>query len=502
MTRQYLHLTHHPAEDFSSRGIEWDLFQILQAVKSTKKMCVPVNKLPPEILSRVLYHRSCGQDLISATHVCRYWRSTLISTPSLWKTFHFNRSSCDVDRTLTYLERSKAVPIDIHIGPHYPSRDLYKLQHISPHMSRMRSFTITSHPNIDIVSSLLLCQPVPCMERLIMDSSRPFVRPLHNFLGQHAPSLRSATFTGICPMLESPFQLPNLNELRLFIPQDAGSFRISLLFGFCSSCSQLRGAYIRICCKILEDVPLDQVILMDSLVELEYSCATTARLLPYLKLPRLNRLRVCLRKAKVDALARLLPHNGRTLLSGVTSMSLSYCGGTIQVVELSGKGIEASFTASNEESIAFSGESDGADSAHWFSDEAYIPFGQIEDLEFNNYYNYEHFPIHLFENLATFRMYPHDGRSAERVLGLLRPLPGAGVPCPSLHHIDCILGPYTSSDFESLVGSFINLVGERERAGCRLKSIHLLSDKQLDPGLEGELKGYVGELQVSGGMEL
>jgi hypothetical protein len=50
---------------------------------------VPVNKLPPEVLSRVLEHRDRELDLVAATHVCQYWRSTLTSSPSLWTRLEF-----------------------------------------------------------------------------------------------------------------------------------------------------------------------------------------------------------------------------------------------------------------------------------------------------------------------------------------------------------------------------------------------------------------------------
>jgi len=99
--------------------MERKLREVLQATKAIKNTFPPVNKLPPEVLSTVLEHRANDLDLIAATHVCRHWRFTLISTPSLWTHLLF-RSGPDVDRALTYLKRSRSAPIDVEIDLDMP----------------------------------------------------------------------------------------------------------------------------------------------------------------------------------------------------------------------------------------------------------------------------------------------------------------------------------------------------------------------------------------------
>jgi hypothetical protein len=457
-----------------------DLFQTLRVIRTIKNTHAPINKLPPEVLSRVFQHRDCGQDLVAATHVCRYWRSTLISDPSLWTSLKF-RSTRDVNRTLTYLERSKPATIDIGINLE-DLQDLRVLQNFAPHISRTRSFIIDGFSDVFAASSLLLCKPAPSLEHLSMQGYNNSAHALDNFLGQQAPSLRSATFIGICPLLGSPFPLPNLTELTLRLLGGMGPIRLSSVFRLCSSCPQLQKARIGVYCRILQNVALDQVLLLDSLVELEYTCNSVGRFLPFLKLPRLKRLRVFLEAGEVDKLADLLPHNGYTLLSGVTSMSHFYDRSS-QAVELSGNGVSTSFTFEN---------GTGATSAGWFSNHIYIPYEQIENLKFGGIYLSADFPFHLFKTLTTFRVYPWGEAIGAEVLGLLHPRPGAGIPCPSLRQIAYIFPQLGASCMRRL----INLAREREQVGCQLELVCLLPTPQPFPELEEELGEHVGELRV------
>ena len=52
------------------------------------------------------------RDRIIATHVCRHWRDTFLSTPMLWNTITpFN----DPDKTAAYLERSTDVLLNVSV---------------------------------------------------------------------------------------------------------------------------------------------------------------------------------------------------------------------------------------------------------------------------------------------------------------------------------------------------------------------------------------------------
>ena len=194
-----------------------------------KNATLPVSRFPPEILLGVLEYRTNEQDLVAATHVCRYWRSILISTPSLWTCFQFH-SRYDLDRTLTYLERSKSAPINVSVNPGVPQGPEV-LKCLAPHITRTRSLIIQGSHGIH-VASFFFCNPTPSLQHLELMSSESSVRLPENFLSQQAPLLRSVNFNGICPTFESPFPLPNLTEFYLRLPEGAGPFRMSALLWF------------------------------------------------------------------------------------------------------------------------------------------------------------------------------------------------------------------------------------------------------------------------------
>jgi hypothetical protein len=311
-----------------------------------------------------------------------------------------------------------------------------------------------------------------------MQDSEHSLLYLNNFLGQQAPSLRSATFFGICPLLGSPFPLPNLTELNLNLEECEGKIRTSSLLSLCSSCPRLQRANINIDCQ-LQDVALDLIVSLDSLVGLEFTCIGFSRFIPFLKLSHLKRLRVSLRGEKVDKLTDLLPHDGHTLLSRATSMSLVQKYGS-HVVGLSGNGVDVEFSVF-----------DSTCSAGWFTDDTYIPFGRIENLEFRGYRTPADFPIHLYKKLTTFWVCPSNEEANTEVLGLLQPRRGEGIHFPSLREITYIYPRGANSWVKHLA----DLAREREQAGYKLELVRLPST--LPPTLyHEELKQHVGELRM------
>ena len=455
---------------------------MIRAIRNTH---APVNKLSPEVLSSVFHHRDCGQDLVAATHVCQYWRSTLTSNPRLW-TFLQLRSDRDIDRTLMYLKKSKSVTIDIRIALNNLS-SLKVLEHFALHISRTRSLVIEGSTDVYTASSLLLCNPVPSLEHLEIKSSAigGSVWAPDKFLGRQAPSLRSVVFIGICPILESPFLLPSLTKLDLRLLGNMAPLRMSSLFHLYSSCPRLQEIYTKISCGIIEDVASEQVVSMDSVVKLDFHCDTASRTLPSLKLPRLKSLSVSFpwQPGKVGMLADLLPQNGHALLSGITTVLYQHRGTSLpQTVELSGKEFNAQFTLFYK--------SAGMPLPTWFlADRTYIPFDQIENLVFMGCYISTDHLINLFKNVKILQVVPSDGSLLpEIVFRSLRPDQETGIPCPSLRGIH-LLSP-VGQGMESLV----SLAKKRKIAEHQLEVVYVLGD--LDSDVEEELREHVGELQV------
>ena len=134
----------------------------LQGIKVFKNFLRPVNKFPSETLSKVLEHRANERDLVAATHVCRYWRSSLVSSPALWSCLH---SHYDRDRMRTYLKRSKSLPVDIEIELRVnTSSELF--EPIASLVGRARSLTI--HGPVGLVRKVLhvFRYPAPSLRRL------------------------------------------------------------------------------------------------------------------------------------------------------------------------------------------------------------------------------------------------------------------------------------------------------------------------------------------------
>lgn len=235
-----------------------------------------------------------------------------------------------------------------------------------------------------------------------------------------------APLCSFCPLLKSPFPLPSLTDLNLDLLECLGPISTSSLLNLCSSCPLLQKTSITIGCRLLQDVPLGQVISLHSLVELEYTYHTCDRFIPFLNLPRLKQLHISSQEGKMGKLIDILPHNGHSLLSGTTSMSHLHKG-SLQAIELSGNSIIASSTVCQTQI--------NATSAEWFSKGTCIPFGQIGDLEIRGVYISPDFLFPLFKKLTKLTTSPMNlcmRRKTVQILELLCPLPGAGMPCPSL----------------------------------------------------------------------
>jgi len=418
-------------------------------------------------LSRVLEYRTRKHDLVVATQVCWYWRSTLVSRPSLWTCFQFRRESRhDIDRTLTYLERSKSAPIDVNIENNW-ERHLDALEYLAPHIARTRSLVIRTFLNIHTVS-LLFCNPAPLLQHLEFCNTSGVVRHIpDNFLGQRAPSLRSVNFAHICPTLESLFPLPNLTEFHLSLGP-ATPFRVGALFRFLSESPLLQKIRIDVHNRSVQDVSLDKVISLESLVELHCGRNWAGQIIPFLRLPRLKRLQVTsLGLGQVQTLTNALPYGGRALLAGVTKMF--YDSGPYthpHRVELSGNGVDMSFRAFG--AVANTAFID------WSPNQTWIPFGQIEDLEFERGPPIGHpIDISAFENLRILRVVLRDEEPTNGLFRSLHPGPGAsGVPCRSLQEIEAKVAPRGSQGpFPRLL---VSLVRERERAGYQLRLVSLV----------------------------
>ena len=152
-------------------------------IRSLKNRLAPINRIPLEVLILIpdweIGHKDQG--VIALTHVCRTWREIFISRSSLWTDF----DCADMDKTLTYLERSKSSPISVQLNrtvnpspddpplsPHDPF-----LQVIPRAIGRLKSLFLEATPeNLQEITAHLSL-PAPLLEQLLIDGGSG---PQHN----------------------------------------------------------------------------------------------------------------------------------------------------------------------------------------------------------------------------------------------------------------------------------------------------------------------------------
>jgi hypothetical protein len=93
--------------------LEADLRKGLLATRSLRNSYQPANRLPPELIVHISsYFRGLKEKvLLTATHVCTYWRQTIISCPTLW----VNISNEHRRLIPLYLDRSKSSPLRLAV---------------------------------------------------------------------------------------------------------------------------------------------------------------------------------------------------------------------------------------------------------------------------------------------------------------------------------------------------------------------------------------------------
>jgi len=116
-------------------ALEQSLSKISMKIRTMKNALVPVNRLPIEILQQFAWWLPFVYDIVSASHVCRYWRAASLSYPDLWRFL-----DCKSERaTRAFIERSGVAPLDICIHPGYSFKAFV---HTIPHMQRWASLSV------------------------------------------------------------------------------------------------------------------------------------------------------------------------------------------------------------------------------------------------------------------------------------------------------------------------------------------------------------------------
>lgn len=240
----------------------------------------PINRLPPEVLATVLAHRWPGKDLISSTHVCRHWRTTLLSFSSLWAEIH----CVGEEQTLLFLERAKTAPLHIRLQQRFSHTALKTF--IVPQIDRIE--LLIAHPLIALDTTTLcrdLSNPAPKLKTLVIAPRSASWHHLPTIFGGDLPDLRRFTVERATFDL-TKFRTPNLTHLTLQYTAHGEPVMDDLL-------------------RFLEQTPLLENLVMIAAGPLCDDAGSHDDLGKIVHLPRLNQLELVGRSARSGIICRL-----------------------------------------------------------------------------------------------------------------------------------------------------------------------------------------------------
>ena len=179
-------------------------------------MLQPINRLPPEVISRIARHRT-GIDtcwVVPLTHVCRYWRGSIVSTPENWTSISSYRKGL----AALSLERSKAAPLQLFLNIVTLRRDPELRDLIIPHIQNTETLQAGNLPTIEDFTQILsnFPQSMPNLRSLTLERSHdnPRWNPSTDPFGSFPHTLRSLWLFDI-PLYPSFVQLRTLTKLTL-----------------------------------------------------------------------------------------------------------------------------------------------------------------------------------------------------------------------------------------------------------------------------------------------
>ena len=352
------------------------LSSISIGVRKLKNTFAPADRLPPEVLALALTFRESERDLISATVVCKYWRRTLVSTPTLW-----NKIICSewedpriiAPRVQAYLERSGSIPIDVQIHAR-------AFQPLSSHTERFSSLRMfLDYPSgLDEIAQHF-SKPTPILETISLHlrdwNQRTRVLP-STFFKAVLSSVRTLTLCGaILP--PGPCRLSRLTKFTLKTRSGTGVLSITLL-----DCLE-RMPLLRIfeaklyCVHRPDDVPEGRVVTLPYLEEITITADHQSlgpleiSILPALCLPSAHRVSIWSIRLLGITPTPILPLSFEERLPGLST--------TPEVFVTLGEEFNIGFFGPRQSALTLS--------VHWVAPFAFtpstfggVPFGSVRKL--------------------------------------------------------------------------------------------------------------------------
>ena len=130
-----------------------------------------IDRFPPEMLVAIFVHLSKPDlwglkpssfilDLVSVTHVCKFWRQVAIDTPDLWSEIHMT----NLEAVDTFLERSRTTPLNVDLNSAYED----VLRSVGSHTHRLRHLSLSASRSRGYDPFATLTNPAPLLERLVI----------------------------------------------------------------------------------------------------------------------------------------------------------------------------------------------------------------------------------------------------------------------------------------------------------------------------------------------
>ena len=176
-----------------------------------------MNGLPPEILSRIVQYVPRRDDIdaraiVPLTHVCRYWRESIISTPEHWTLI----SSDSTNLTALSLGRSKAAPLEFCLQRHRAGDRPGFSDLIFPYLKNAKTLDFSDFTTIEELMQRLPNFPhsMPNLRSLKLGSCfrRPDWNPFIDPFGSFPYTLRCLSLYNV-PLYPSFLKLRTLTEL-------------------------------------------------------------------------------------------------------------------------------------------------------------------------------------------------------------------------------------------------------------------------------------------------
>ena len=107
-----------------------------------------MNRLPPEVIAPCVAFVCDGTDLrpiVSLTHVCRYWRRAIVSSPWIWASIDSRWKWL----TPLYLERAGSVPLTVRISVSSIQGDVDFLKAFLPHTTKIAHLSLTGYSSLE-----------------------------------------------------------------------------------------------------------------------------------------------------------------------------------------------------------------------------------------------------------------------------------------------------------------------------------------------------------------